>query len=256
MLQRLISGKLTKPPARRTSQSGTEYVTACILAQTGPAKARKRHPASAQAKAGTPTGTAPSRLSRLRRPRTVLRIPAMPSKKRTAYITGPKPSHPWRKQASPETAARRINLREKGASSEREFARLIEEQLGVRLVRNLEQSRSGGHDLEPMGDDPAALALGRFAIEVKRHAAITPAKLAEFWKQAEEQAKKAARTPVLALREVLPLCALNANFGAWEGIEWAAALSVPAFCALVREMAALGGTENTSIDGRTQATTS
>lgn len=35
MLQCLISGKLTKPPARRTSQGGTEYVTACILANAG-----------------------------------------------------------------------------------------------------------------------------------------------------------------------------------------------------------------------------
>lgn len=35
MLNALISGKLTKPPARRISQSGTGYVTACLLAQAG-----------------------------------------------------------------------------------------------------------------------------------------------------------------------------------------------------------------------------
>lgn len=166
----------------------------------------------------------------------------MPSKKRIDYLKSPKIGHPWRK-ASPETAApRRINSREKGAFAEREFAKLLDQELGVRLVRNLEQSRSGGHDLEPVGDDAAAVALRRFAIECKRHATITPAKLAEFWKQAEEQAVKASRMPALAFRAdrqawavLVPLCALNRAYGAWEGIEWTAALSVPAFCALVRE---------------------
>lgn len=138
----------------------------------------------------------------------------------------------------------RINSREKGAFAEREFSRLLEEQLGVRLVRNLEQSRNGGHDLEPVGDDAAAAALRRFAIEVKRHATITPSKLAEFWAQAEEQAGRASRVPALAFRAdrqawavLVPLCAINAGLGGWEGVEWTAALSVPAFCVLVRELA-------------------
>lgn len=71
-------------------------------------------------------------------------------------------------------AATTINSRAKGASAEREFARLVQAETGVRLVRNLEQSRGGCYDLEAGGDqNPATLSLKRFAIEIKRYAAIT-----------------------------------------------------------------------------------
>lgn len=143
---------------------------------------------------------------------------------------------------SKPTAAHRINSRDKGAAAEREFAALVHEQLGAKLERNLSQSRNGGHDLEAVGDDPTAQALRRFAIECKRYATVTPALLSRFWQQAETQAAKASRVPALAFRAdrqawavLVPIRALNANFGAWDGIEWTAALSVPAFCALVRE---------------------
>lgn len=136
-----------------------------------------------------------------------------------------------------------INSRAKGADGEREFSRLVLDSLGVRLARNLEQSRSGGHDLEPVGDDPAAQALGRFAIEVKRWATVTPAMLGKFWQQAESQAARASRIPVLAYRGnrqewrvLVPLSAINGEvYGEWAGIDWTAVLSVPAFCALVRD---------------------
>ena len=158
----------------------------------------------------------------------------------------PKANHPWKAQDSREIAAHRINSRAKGAAAEREFAALLLDLLGVKLARNLEQSRSGGHDLEAVGDDPAALALRRFAIECKRYAAIPPAMLAKFWEQAESQARRASRVPALAFRAdrqewrvVVPLSALNGEvYGeAWGGIEWTAVLSVPAFCALVRDKA-------------------
>lgn len=93
-----------------------------------------------------------------------------------------------------------INSRDKGASGEREFSRLVLDELRVKLARNLEQSRSGGHDLEPVGDCPTAKALGRFAIECKRWASISPAMLGKFWQQAEAQAHRADRIPCLALR--------------------------------------------------------
>jgi len=138
-----------------------------------------------------------------------------------------------------------INSRTKGATGEREFSRLVLDVLGVKLARNLEQSRSGGHDLEAVGDEPAAQALNRFAIECKRYAAITPGLLSRFWLQAESQAARALRIPVLAFRSdrqewrvLVPLRAINGEvYGDWAGIEWTAVLSVPAFCALVREMA-------------------
>jgi hypothetical protein len=99
------------------------------------------------------------------------------------------------------TRAKPINSRAKGANGEREFCRLIFEHLGVELVRNLDQSRAGGHDLKSTGTDPVSTALDAFAIEVKRYAAITPAMLAGFWQQAERQAHRAARVPALAYRE-------------------------------------------------------
>jgi hypothetical protein len=120
----------------------------------------------------------------------------------------------------------------------------VQEHLGVELVRNLEQSRQGGHDLVPVDTDPVSLALDRFAIEVKRYAAITPALLAGFWLQAESQAARATKTPALAFRAdrrewsiLVPLSALNGALfrPEWTGIDWTAAVSVPAFCNLIRE---------------------
>lgn len=141
------------------------------------------------------------------------------------------------------TRAKPINSRAKGVGAEREFARLIHQHLGAELVRNLEQSRNGGHDLIAPGIDPVSIALDAFAIEVKRYREITPAMLAGFWRQAEQQAHRAEKTPALAYRAdrqewgvIVPLWAINGDaFGQWPGIEWTAAVSVPAFCALVRE---------------------
>lgn len=141
--------------------------------------------------------------------------------------------------------AKPINSRAKGANGEREFCRLIFEHLGVELVRNLNQSRTGGHDLTPTGTDPVSTALDAFAIEVKRYREITPAMLAGFWHQAERQAHRAAKAPALAYREdrrewrvLLPLNAINGDaFGEWAGFEWTADVSAGAFACLIRERA-------------------
>ena len=137
--------------------------------------------------------------------------------------------------------------RTKGASGEREFARLIDEHLGVRLARNLEQSRQGGHDLtlaDPEDANPVARELARYAVEVKRHARATPALLRGWWSQAVEQARRVGLLPCLAYRPdrqdwriVLPLAALYPTLGVWDDIELTADLSMPAFAALVREAA-------------------
>ncbi len=149
------------------------------------------------------------------------------------------------KKAAASTRAKPINSRAKGANGECEFSRVVADHLGVALVRNLEQSRQGGYDLMPVGADPVSRELDRFAIEVKRYAAITPAMLAGFWSQAEAQAARAQKIPALAIRAdreewrvLLPLSALSGAFGDWPGIDWTATLSAPAFCALVRESAA------------------
>lgn len=134
--------------------------------------------------------------------------------------------------------------RSKGAGGERELCGLIRDELGVRLVRNLEQSRQGGHDLIVADDEtgPAALALARYALEVKRHAQATPGTIAAWWGQAETQAARVGLVPALAYRAdrmpwrfVLPLAELRPDLTRAPGIEFTADLSLPAFCAVVRE---------------------
>lgn len=144
---------------------------------------------------------------------------------------------------APAKATKPINSRQKGAGGEREFSRLVLEHLGVELRRNLEQSRAGGHDLMPVGTDPVSRALDAYALEVKRYRQISPAMLARFWEQAQNQADRVGKIPTLAYREdrqewrlVVPLRAINREvFGEWLGIDWTCTLSVPAFVCLIRE---------------------
>ena len=70
-----------------------------------------------------------------------------------------------------------INSRTKRAAGEREFASQIHDELGITLKRNLEQSRSGGHDLIAAGSCPTAQHLNQFAIEVKRYQSATDSDL-------------------------------------------------------------------------------
>lgn len=134
--------------------------------------------------------------------------------------------------------------RTKGATGEREVCRAIHDQLGVRLIRNLEGPRSGGYDLivHPEDDGPTADALRRFAPEVKRHARATAGQLAQWWSQATEQASRAGLIPVLLYRAdradwrvLVPLSVLRPELRAWEGIEWTADLSLLGFASVIRE---------------------
>jgi Holliday junction resolvase len=85
-----------------------------------------------------------------------------------------------------------INSRAKGARGEREFAALIDLHLGFSVRRNLEQSRSGGHDL---------VGLPGWAPEVKlRGSDPTPGELGSMWQQALRQAESVGARPVLALK--------------------------------------------------------
>ncbi len=133
--------------------------------------------------------------------------------------------------------------RTKGASGEREFAGLLHDHLGVRLVRNLEQSRSGGHDLITHPDEagPVADMLRRYAIEVKRYSKPTDSLIARWWRQAEQQAQEVGALPCLAYRGnraawrvVVPLAALMDTITD-DGLTYAATLGLEGFCALVRE---------------------
>jgi hypothetical protein len=135
--------------------------------------------------------------------------------------------------------------RTKGSAGERDLCHAIEADLGVRLVRNLEQSRTGGHDLivHPDAHGPAADALRRLAIEVKRSARAQPADLSRFWSQAVQQADRARLAPCLAYREDrqgwrvrLPLSAFwPASFPLWSSVDMTVDVSLSAFAALIRE---------------------
>ena len=137
-----------------------------------------------------------------------------------------------------------MNSRNKGANGERELARLIRDHLGVRLVRNLEQSRRGGHDLIPHPDEsgPVASWLARYAFECKRHSRATPHLLKGWWAQTSTQAEAVGLVPCLCYRQdrmdwrvVLPMDEIRPDLPAWEGLDFTVELSVAAFCVLIRE---------------------
>ena len=84
------------------------------------------------------------------------------------------------------------NSRAKGSRVELEFIRMIQDELGVSCQRNLEQVRSGGHDIT---------GLVGWAPEVKARANF-PAR-AEFirmWAQTLEQAESGKLKPILAIK--------------------------------------------------------
>lgn len=139
----------------------------------------------------------------------------------------------------------RINSRQKGAAAEREFCRAIHDALGVRFVRNLEQSRGGGHDLvvaEGQGA-PNAEALDRYAIEVKRYSKATIGLLSGWWGQACRQAGAVNKVPLLAYREdrqpwkvVMPLWHLRASERR-DDVDWMVTLAFDDFAGWIRQEA-------------------
>lgn len=88
--------------------------------------------------------------------------------------------------------ARPVNSRTKGAAAEREFCALVATHLGVSCQRNLEQSRSGGHDIT---------GLDGWAPEIKARAEQPPrGALLNMWAQTLDQANAAKARPVLAVK--------------------------------------------------------
>jgi len=78
--------------------------------------------------------------------------------------------------------------RRKGQVGEREFFRLLSDELGTCVRRNIDQARNGGAD---------CVEVPGWAIEVKRHeAGFRQA----WWEQACEQAAEAQKWPALAYR--------------------------------------------------------
>ena len=87
----------------------------------------------------------------------------------------------------------KINSRTKGASAEREVIKLLEDVVrengGGMLKRNLEQWRSGGHDV---------IGLDWLAIEIKRCETLL---IETWWSQTLEQAARTGGEPVLIYRQ-------------------------------------------------------
>lgn len=128
-----------------------------------------------------------------------------------------------------------INSRTKGASAERECAKIIFDLLGVEVKRNLDQWRSGGFDLEGLDD---------WAIEVKR---CKKPLIKSWWEQTTVQAKLANKLPVLwyrldrqSWRVCVPLQVLQGGLEYREnpdwGLEYMVEMSPEAWASVAREM--------------------
>lgn len=124
-----------------------------------------------------------------------------------------------------------LTSKRKGAAGERELINLLQDYLGVRLSRNLDQARDGGWDL---------IGIPSLAIEVKRAA---KANFSPWWMQTCEQADLKNKVPVLAYRlnnqRWRFKIALPDLFDGFKGqdrtLEMAIDFPVVAFCAIVRE---------------------
>lgn len=84
------------------------------------------------------------------------------------------------------------NSRAKGARVELEFIGMVADHLGVSCQRNLEQTRSGGHDIT---------GLEGWAPEIKARAEIpSRGALLNMWAQTLDQANAIQARPVLAVK--------------------------------------------------------
>lgn len=122
--------------------------------------------------------------------------------------------------------------RAKGNTGERELCRLLRDELGEDVARNLDQVRDGGADL---------LGVGPFAVEVKRAERL---ELATWWVQACQQAQMTTMVPALAYRQnrrpwafVVPLPWLmdRCRWDDWTECDATAVLDLRGFCEVARE---------------------
>ena len=93
----------------------------------------------------------------------------------------------------------------KGKSGEREFCTELSKLIGINvLVRNLDQTRSGGRDLKVesnlANDQGLIKRLDEFSIEVKRYRNCKPSDVGQWWRQAARQASEIGKHPMLAYR--------------------------------------------------------
>lgn len=120
--------------------------------------------------------------------------------------------------------------RNKGAGGERELIRIIEDETGIRLQRNLAQSFGGGHDL---------IGLDHWAIECKRYASISNADKAQFWRQAVTQAKRVGKVPAVCFRadrqDWRAIVPYQSDIYDLDDYRCTAEITIELFCGLIRE---------------------
>jgi Holliday junction resolvase len=105
--------------------------------------------------------------------------------------------------------------RNKGAVAEREVCRLLSEELGIEVRRNVDQARAGGAD---------CLMVPGYAIEVKRREMLARP---TWWKQACEQAQRVGMEPLVFYRRNRePWRALMTGMGEYRDVSWTEAMDV------------------------------
>lgn len=133
--------------------------------------------------------------------------------------------------------------RNKGAAGERELARLLSDELGVEVTRNLLQyQKAGCHDLN---------GVPGWCLEVKRRAKVTEGEKRQWW----DQVRAAAVSMLLAGRDTAnPAVLYRADRQQWRALvaltsvaypretgatvppfEYTADVGLEAFCWVVRE---------------------
>ena len=126
-----------------------------------------------------------------------------------------------------------VNGRNKGASFEREIAKMLFDELGIGFKRDLEQYRAGDHgDLIP--DDDAF----PFVLELKRYADGPIGGQPVWWNQVVKAAARENKLPCLIykydrkpIRCVIPLDALMQH-----KTDHVVEMDLEAFCYVTREM--------------------
>ena len=125
-----------------------------------------------------------------------------------------------------------VNGRRKGASFERELAKMIYDELGIEVKRDLEQYRQADR-----GD---LVGISSWCIEAKRYANNAGGNFKpEWWKQVTSAANAAGNKPVLIykydrqpIKCVVLLSSINADYAGKDNV---ATISFPTWCMLVRE---------------------
>ena len=124
------------------------------------------------------------------------------------------------------------NSRAKGASAERQVAKMIYEELGITVKRDLEQYRQSDR-----GD---LIGLEKWCIEIKHHARNAGGNFKpEWWRQCTAAANACGDQPVLIYKYdrqpfkcVVLLSSINADFAGKDNV---AIITFPTWCMLVRE---------------------